>query len=254
MIMNEEIFFKLSIGWTILAIALFPILLKIKQPYGRHTHKGWGLLMPNKLGWIIMEAPSLIIFSYIFLSGNNLDNTLSVFIFFLWITHYSHRTFIFPLMTKTRGKKIPVLIVVLGFFFNVVNATLNAYYLGYISDGYQISWITTPQFIIGFILFLSGMLINILADYKLISLRKQSPNGYKIPKKGLFEYISCPNHFGEIIEWIGFSILSWNLASLSFAVWTVVNITPRSLDHHKWYKLNFPNYPKKRKAILPFIV
>ena len=45
MIMNEEIFFKLSIGWTILAIALFPILLKIKQPYGRHTHKGWGLLM-----------------------------------------------------------------------------------------------------------------------------------------------------------------------------------------------------------------
>ena len=98
------------------------------------------------------------------------------------------------------------------------------------------------------------MLINILADYKLIYLRKSTTNGYKIPQKGMFEYISCPNHFGEIIEWIGFAILSWNYASLSFAVWTIVNILPRSLDHHKWYKSHFKNYPKKRKAIFPFIV
>lgn len=252
--MHGELLIQICIAWTLLAIVLFPILLKVKQPYGRHTHKGWGLLMPNKLGWIIMEAPSLTIFSFIFLSGNNLDKHLNIFIFSLWIIHYSHRTFIFPLLTKTKGKKIPVLIVILGFFFNMVNATLNAYYLGYISDGYQLSWILTPQFIIGTILFFLGMFINIWADYKLISLRKLANNGYKTPEKGLFEYISCPNHFGEIIEWIGFAILSWNFASLSFAIWTMVNIIPRSLDHHKWYKSNFQNYPKKRKAIFPFVV
>jgi steroid 5-alpha reductase family enzyme len=31
-------------------------------------------------------------------------------------------------------------------------------------------------------------------------------------------FISCPNHFGEIIEWIGFAVIAWNLPALSFAV------------------------------------
>jgi 3-oxo-5-alpha-steroid 4-dehydrogenase 1 len=28
----------------------------------------------------------------------------------------------------------------------------------------------------------------------------------------------------------------------------------RSLNHHKWYKEKFDNYPKKRKAILPYVL
>jgi 3-oxo-5-alpha-steroid 4-dehydrogenase 1 len=49
--------------------------------------------------------------------------------------------------------------------------------------------------------------------------------------------------------------MAWNLPALSFAVWTAVNLIPRALDHHKWYKSYFKEeYPKQRKAVIPFLL
>ena len=87
----------------------------------------------------------------------------------------------------------------------------------------------------------------------LISLRKNS-NGYKIPHGNFFNFVSCPNYMGEIIEWIGFFIIAMSLPALSFALWTFFNLVPRALNHHDWYLENFDNYPKKRKAVIPFIL
>ena len=98
------------------------------------------------------------------------------------------------------------------------------------------------------------MYINHRSDTILINLRKPGETGYKIPKGFLFNKISCPNHFGEIVEWIGFAILSWSLPGLVFVIWTMANLVPRSLNHHKWYKDNFREYPKDRKAVIPFVV
>ena len=106
---------------------------------------------------------------------------------------------------------------------------------------------------IGLIVFIIGMSINISSDNKLISLRKNS-GGYKIPKGGVFNFISCPNYFGEIIEWIGFSIIALSLPALSFTLWTCFNLIPRALNHHEWYKESFNNYPVKRKAVIPFVL
>ena len=98
-----------------------------------------------------------------------------------------------------------------------------------------------------------GAGINIHSDQILLSLRKPGETGYKIPKGGMFKWISCPNLFGEILEWSGFAILCWNLPALGFAVWTAANLIPRALSHHKWYLEKFSDYPKERKAVIPGI-
>jgi len=85
-------------------------------------------------------------------------------------------------------------------------------------------------------------------------LRKPGETGYKIPTGFLFRWVSCPNHFGEIVEWVGFSILIGALPGWSFALWTFVNLVPRTLDHHRWYKAKFGNYPSERKAVIPFLL
>ena len=245
----------LSLVWILVAIIAFPFLLKITQPYGRHTQKNWGPMINNKLGWILMESPSFIIFVSLVLAGS-LTHSMPVWILFgLWAVHYFNRSFIFPLRTKTKGKKMPVIIMFSAIFFNLVNASINGYWLGFVAPPYPADWVTDPRFIIGGLVFIAGFTINQMADRKLIGLRKNGQKGYFIPRGGLFNYISCPNFFGEMIEWTGFAIMAWNLPALSFAVWTAANLIPRAIDHHKWYKGYFKDeYPKSRKAIIPFVV
>ena len=59
---------------------------------------------------------------------------------------------------------------------------------------------------------------------------------------------------GEIIEWLGFSIAAWNLTAFSFALYTMANLIPRAMDHHRWYHSKFEDYPKNRKAVIPYIL
>ena len=37
------------------------------------------------------------------------------------------------------------------------------------------------------------------------------------------------------------------------AVFTFANLAPRAWSHHKWYRKKFPDYPKQRRAVIPFI-
>ena len=171
--------------------------------------------------------------------------------FSLWILHYINRSFIYPLRTRTRGKKIPILIVCSAMFFNVVNGWTNGYYLGSYGPVYVHDWLYDPRFIIGLFVFIAGAGINIQSDNILLKLRKPGEKDYKIPHGGLFRYVSCPNHLGEIIEWTGFAIMCWNLPALAFAVWTAANLIPRAISHHKWYQQKFADYPKDRKAVIP---
>lgn len=252
--MSLSIFNCIVYVWIATAIVIFPFVLKIVAPYGRHTTSGWGPLISNRAGWIIMESPALFFFGFLFLSGINHTHAVPLIFFSFWIIHYMNRVLIFPFRLHTKGKKMPAGIVISAFFFNLVNGFINGYWLGTLAPNYEISWVSDPRFIGGGVVFITGMLINMRSDNILIHLRKPGETGYVIPVKGLFRYISCPNHFGEIIEWTGFAVMTWSLPGLSFALWTLVNLLPRALQHHKWYKNKFADYPPQRKAVIPFIL
>ena len=139
--------------------------------------------------------------------------------------HYVHRTLIWPFIAEMRGKKMPIAIPASAFCFNLVNVPIQGYFiLG--STSYTSSWLTNPVFIIGLVIFMLGMSVNIISDYYLIRLRKKLGPGYHLPNKYLFKYISSPNYFGEMIEWLGWAILTWSYAGLIFFIWTVANLFP----------------------------
>ncbi|MBS1646016.1 MAG: DUF1295 domain-containing protein [Bacteroidetes bacterium] len=241
----------LLLYWIVLGIILFPIQLLVSAPYGRHSKKTWGVMIPNKLGWVLMESWALIAFGAVYINYFSV-NAYALFFSVLYVLHYINRSFIFPIRTHTTGKQMPLLIVLSAMLFNSVNASVIAYYTAQeqYPDRYFLQW----NFITGLILFLLGFYINNKADTLLINLRKPNETGYKIPQGFLFKYISCPNLLGEIIEWFGFALLIWNIAGWAFLVWTVSNLLPRAWHHHKWYKKTFPDYPIKRKAVIPFVV
>ena len=55
----------------------------------------------------------------------------------------------------------------------------------------------------------------------------------------------------EIVEWLGWALLTWSPAGLAFAAWTMANLVPRARAHHRWYRERFPDYPARRKALVP---
>ncbi|XP_046639636.1 3-oxo-5-alpha-steroid 4-dehydrogenase 1-like [Daphnia pulicaria] len=136
--------------------------------------------------------------------------------------------------------------------FSIFNGFMQGHYLlnYYLYDE---QWLTSPQFIIGFTMFCVGMAINIHSDQQLIHLRKPGETGYKMPVGGLFEYVTAPNFFAEIIEWIGFAIASCSPPAAVFAFFSTVFLCYRAWHHHHFYLKKFDNYPRSRKIIIPFV-
>lgn len=250
--MPVRTYFCLVIFWIILSLLILPALLKIAAPYGRHTRKGWGPSVSNTLGWILMEIVSPAVFAFFFLSGNG-NSTVNMLFFALWMIHYINRSLIFPFRLRDNGKRMPLLICLFAVAFNSMNGFLNGYWLGTLKT-YDTAWLGDMRFIAGAALFITGFAINLHSDNILLRLRKNKPDGsYQIPTGGFFRWVSCPNYFGEIIEWLGWALATWSLPGFSFALWTAANLIPRALSNHRWYKNYFPDYPKGRKSIFPFL-
>ncbi|HSR33707.1 MAG TPA: DUF1295 domain-containing protein [Anaerolineae bacterium] len=248
---GQNLFNALVIGMFVLAAGTGILLLFVVAPYGRHTRKGWGPTMDSRHGWVIMEAPAPLVFALCFVVGAYSDSLTAWAFFLMWEIHYVYRSFVYPLGLGVRDGRMPVVIAGLGFAFNGLNAFLNGWYLYTLSGGYRVTWLADPRFIIGFTLFVVGLLMNRQADRTLRYLRRPGESGYVIPRGGLYRWISCPNYLGEIVEWFGWAIATWSPSGLAFAVWTAANLAPRARSHHRWYREEFADYPPERRALLP---
>jgi len=249
---ESTLFNGLLIAWFVLAAVVFVLLFFVAAPYGRHIRKGWGLTIDNRLAWVLMEAPSPVVFALCFILGGSF-NAVSIVFLMLWEAHYLHRAFIYPFSLRGAAKRMPLAIMSFGFLFNLMNGYLNGRWLFTLSGGYDNSWLADPRFIVGATLFVIGFIINRQADKVLRDLRRPGESGYKISYGLLFRRVSSPNYLGEIIIWLGWALATWSLPGLAFAFWTAANLVPRAKAHHAWYRRTFPDYPPGRKALVPFV-
>ncbi len=237
------------VGFEIfLAAVTFVALLVIRAPYGRHTRPGWGPTIARRPAWIAMEVPAVLVFLVIFLRGDNRAELVPLLFLAIWQAHYINRTFVYPF--RVRGNKpIPIVIPLAAFGFNGLNAYLNARWVGDLGV-YPTAWLLDARFIGGVALFAGGMALNIQSDGVLMRLRRPGESGYRVPRGGLFRWVSCPNYLGEIVAWIGWAVATWSPAGLAFALYTAANLVPRALAHHRWYLSTFADYPRRR-ALVP---
>lgn len=241
--------------WAEIALAAvtFLALLFVTAPYGRHAREGWGPTVPAKLAWVLMECPAVLLWGALFMAGPHARAPGSIALAVLWMSHYVHRTFLYPMTLRPGAKPTPFLIVLSAIAFNTLNASVNAGQVSH-AQAYGAEWLRDPRFLVGVALFVTGYVINKQSDKILLGLRAPGETGYKIPYGGLYRWVSCPNYFGELLEWVGWAVATWSLAGLSFALYTAANLIPRALDNHRWYKGKFAEYPAERRAVIPFLL
>lgn len=252
--LTVTLFNQFLVCWIGIAVIVFFVLLRIPAPYGRTVRRGWGPLVNSRIGWMTMEMVAAAVFLSLFLVGKKNWNSVLVVFLILWELHYLNRAFIFPLRLKSTRKRMPVSVIAMAFFFNAVNGLINGMWLFVIYPSYTSAWFLDVRFILGVVFFLWGGSVNVVADDLLHRQRMNRGGAYIVPEGFLFRWISCPNYFGEVIEWLGWMMLTWSLAGLSFFVWTCANLIPRALIYHRWYREHFPDYPQERRAIIPFVL
>jgi 3-oxo-5-alpha-steroid 4-dehydrogenase 1 len=253
---NYETFKLLLWGMFATGLIVFVALYFTEAGYGRFFNSKWGPAINNKVAWFAMEVPVFLAMTMLWLRSERQLEVVPLIFFFLFQLHYFQRSFIFPLLLRGH-KKMPITIVLLGVTFNVVNAIMQGGWIFYIAPEYLYTrdWLSSWQFVLGTVIFFSGLYINMQSDHIIRNLRDNGEKDYHIPKGGLFKYVSSANYFGEFIEWVGFAILTWSAAGAIFAFWTFANLAPRANSIHKWYSEQFGEEFSRLnlKRIIPFI-
>jgi 3-oxo-5-alpha-steroid 4-dehydrogenase 1 len=252
---ERTLFPYLLAAWTALAAIAFVALLLRPAPYGRYATTGSKRTIPSRWGWLVMESPAVVLFVALWAAGSHSIDPVSLAFLMLWLVHYLHRALIYPLFLGARGDRpMPLEIVAAAFAFQLVNVYLNARWLFELAPKYPRIWLADPRFLAGVALFVAGSVVNRRADATLRHLANVNREGtYAIPHGALFRWVSCPNYLGEIAIWCGWALATWSLAGLTFALWTIANLAPRARAHHRFYRERFPDYPKERKALVPFV-
>ena len=81
---------------------------------------------------------------------------------------------------------------------------------------------------------------------------KQRP----IPKGFLFNFVSCPNYYAEVMSWVGFSLMTGVIIGWVFTVVGGFQMLQWAQMKHKAYIKEYGDEYKKlrRKAMIPFIM
>jgi protein-S-isoprenylcysteine O-methyltransferase Ste14 len=249
--------------WLGVAVVVFVVLLFISAPYGRHTRGGWGPMVDRRTGWLIMEAPPWLAMVALFVVGGRAGQLVPTVLLVMWLVHYLHRDLVFPLRMRGRGRPMPWSGVAMAVVFTLVNGGLNGAWLFVAGPARDASWLLDPRFVVGAWMFVVGFVINLHSDEVLHRLRdgQAAPThsgtrceAYQVPHGGLYRWISCPNYLGEVLEWTGWAIATWSLPGATFAIWTAANLLPRALSNHRWYRSTFADYPRERRAIIPWVL
>ena len=237
-----------------IAAVVFVALYFLKAGYGMFRDSRWGISLNNKVAWVLMEAPVFIVMALLWWGSERRFETAPLIIFLLFELHYFQRSFVFPFLMKGKSR-MPVSIMLMGVIFNVLNGFMQGEWLFYLApaDRYTTEWLTTPPFIIGTLIFFTGMVINWHSDNVIRHLRQPGDTRHYLPQKGLYRYVTSANYFGELVEWTGFAILTWSAAGAVFAWWTFANLVPSANAIYHRYQQEFGTQMGKRKRIFPFL-
>ncbi len=251
--MNFNLFL---LAMSLIAVVVFFALYRIDAGYGKFYSHSWGPAVDNRLGWVLMESPVFVAMLLLWLFSERRDDPVRLAFLLIFELHYFQRSFIFPLLIKGKGK-MPLSIIGMGVLFNTLNALMQGGWIFYISPSgmYPPSWYGDPRFIAGTLLFAVGMFVNIQSDSIIRHLRKPGDNRHYLPKGGMFRYVTSANYLGELMEWVGFAILTWSWAGAVFALWTFANLCPRAARIYERYKTEFGDKldTRKVKRLIPFI-
>ncbi|XP_077289420.1 trans-2,3-enoyl-CoA reductase Sc2 [Arctopsyche grandis] len=173
-----------------------------------------------------------------------------------WSVHYAKRLLETLFVHRFSHSTMPIR----NLFKNCSYYWLFALYVAYHVNHPLFTPPSTLQFFIGLAGFTVCELGNLSIHLLLRNLRPAGSNVRRIPVPNgnpltsLQNFVSCPNYTYEFGAWASFTLMTQCIPAGVFALAGLYQMTVWAIGKHRNYKKEFPNYPKGRKAILPFLI
>jgi len=216
------------------SIALLTGLLVIQQAVVFAFLIQWILFVPayffqtEKFYDLTGSATYIFIVSYIsfqsyFALNVNIGSILLAIFIILWAIRLG--SFLFTRIKKNGEDKR----------FNSIKPSLTRFFMAWTLQGMWVSLcsmcaltaiaskngvILNGYFYIGMLVFISGFVLEIIADWQKAAFRKNPDNKDQFISHGLWYYSRHPNYFGEITLWLGISIMSFS----SLSSWQLITL------------------------------
>jgi len=175
------------------------------------------------------------------------------------VIHFLKRTFETLFLHKYSGGTDLATSISIGVYYTLVSIIINSFLVKV-----PISLYDSNLCSLGIACFLIGQIGNFYHHYILATLRKDDLNGttkdkgqiikaYKIPSGGLFNLVTMPHYFFELISWFGIALCSQqiNCYLVFFSMFSY--LAGRSVATSEWYKQNIKDYPNNRKNLVPYL-
>ena len=252
---------------TLLAAALafaafvFAVSWFLPSPYGRFASNKFGVSVDPRLGWMLMELPASLSFLAFYFQGPHRFETVPLIFLAMWCIHYATRGFFFPLsMRVARGQRgsFSAMVMSTGWLVTSLHGYFHATYFTRLGTQYTNAWLTDPRFLVGLVVYYACFVLNVRSDAIVRNLRSRDEVAsgakvYRIPEGGLFRWVSSPSYLTELVAWAGFAVCTWSLAGAFIFVVSAANLVPRAHATHRWYRERFPEYPRERRALIPYV-
>lgn len=198
-------------------------------------------------------GPFLIFLIFFYLSGHFNGPVISNIAFLMVFVHYAKRILESLFVHEFSRSHMPLqnLFVNCAYYWGLFGF-LNGYYIFFGNIDFAKNVLTYRLPLIGLFLYAE---FNNLQCHLILKQLKAENNGEKgIPKGNFFGFVSCANYFWEFIAWFSYALFVGHWSCFLFAFAGLFIMSKWALQRHRSYKRLFPDYPKNRKAILPFIL
>jgi len=261
--LSPDAFAKVKV-WA-LGLSFFCLLAEVISPtaYGRFGNDASFAVSP-RLGWFLMELPCTVVFGYLFwyrayLLGLRKLSRSSLVLGCIFSLHYAYRGWYYPYNIRVYGNSsnFSLAPAIGGWLVTITHAMLNAEIISkYGKRLTKDSYLKSAQFILGLVLYYSGLVAIMYQDHLMRELRSTPGPRYRIPRGGLWDYITSAQYFSELWGWFGFMVLMDFEPSGMFVFFvSLFNLAPRAVTNHAWYEEHFgADYVQLNRAkLVPFV-
>ncbi len=249
-------------------------------PQGKTSNKS-KFNLPGKWAWLVMESPgflTLLYCMYTIPKQQGIETlpwpnwTMAA----MYSIHYFYRAWLSPLLLNPSMSPIHILVLLMAFAFNTVNALSLGGWLGGYGPTTRLDWSGRLYEIeVGLVIWGWGLMANIFHDDDLREIRRSAARRqkaqaekekkpiegveklYMMPKNGLFNYVLYPHYLCEWFEWAGFCIVGgWScVPARTFLINEIATMTPRAVQGKRWYIEKFGKEKVgNRKAVIPALL